>query len=69
MSDLDEDTGYLVIKPGDRVFIEYDDPRITEAHGGLATVLYVMSKWQAKLLRDNGDGLPGSYGRHLLRKP
>lgn len=64
----DEDPGYLDIKPGDRVFIEYEDPLFTKVYGGPATVVHVSNAWTAKVKRDR-DGKALTYCRWLLRPP
>lgn len=65
MPDFDEDTGYLAVKPGDRVFIEYEDPTVTELIGGWGTVVQVCNAWTAKIQREKG-GPPLTFPRWLL---
>lgn len=62
----DEDPGYLPsIKPGDRVFIEFDEDRLTQEWGGWGTV--VRDKGDLVVVKTDRDGLALSRPRHLLR--
>ncbi len=66
MSDSEEYPDYLPIKPGDRVFIDYESPRDTELFGGLGTVVTVNNAWTAVIRRDK-SGIARLYPRWLLK--